>query len=458
MNKTVWDRRFKQRKMEPLLESFNASIGEDRFLWEAEVRASKAYARGLHEASVLNDSEFEDILRGLETVKKKIEGGEDLSRFEDVHTAVELLVVEEIGEAGKKLHTGRSRNEQVATDERLYLKERVREAVVSIVHVQAEIVRLAEASPDLVMPAFTHFRPAQCILFSHYILSFFWPLERQKARLNEALHRIDTLPLGSGALAGTTTALNRHALKEFLGFSRISENSLDAVTDRSYILEVLFAFSLTLLDLSRLAEDLILLSTPEFGYFELDDTLTTSSSLMPQKKNPDILELLRAGPAKLFACLTELFTAVKGLPSGYNKDLQSDKAPLYRGVEDALGHLRIARIVLARVKPSPAAMSRAIKPCLFATDLVDYLTVKGIPFREAHGIIGEVVAFAETSGKSLSQVGVEELREFHPAFDKDVYGVFDPDASVRSKKTSGSTNPDMVRLQLEKAKQLVGMG
>jgi argininosuccinate lyase len=452
----VWDRRFKERVRDPRLEAFNASIEADRFLAAAEVRASAAYARALCGAGVLTAAERDALLAGLEGVGARIAAGEDLSRFEDIHSAVEFLLTEAVGEAGRKLHTGRSRNEQVAADERLYLMERLPEAVEVLKAVQAEVIHLAEAYPALVMTGYTHLQPAQPVLFAHYIMSLFWPLERAKERLGQTLARVSVLPLGSGALAGSTVALDREALRAELGFAAVSPNSMDVVADRTFILDALFAFAVLLLDVGRFASDWVVYAAPEFGVLELDDAVTTSSSLMPQKKNPDIFELVRGASGAAVGRLMELMMVVKGLPSTYNKDLQWDKRPLRAGVEEPLLVLEVFAASIVRIRPRlPAEGGPAIDPAILATDLVDYLGERGIPFREAHGIVGEAVGWAESQKKPIDTLTLEEWRRFSLAFDAAVSEVFNPRRSVERKRTSGSTNPDMVRLQIKTAKTLL---
>ncbi len=453
MNATVWDRRFQGREDHPAIRSFMASVRSDRFLLPAEIEASEAYARGLARASVLDGPELESILAGLASAAGRIAGDADPDRFEDVHSAVEISLIEEIGEAGKKLHTGRSRNEQVATDERLYLKAVIPCLLGRIGDVQARIIGLAERYPDVVMPGYTHLQRGQCLLFSHYIMSFFWQLERGRGRLADARKRLDALPLGSGALAGTSVDLDRDYLKDLLGFGALTENSYDAVSDRGFILETLFALALVLLDLSRMAEDFVLFSSAEFGFLRLDDSIATSSSLMPQKKNPDLFELIRSGPARLFGWLGQLFMVVKGLPSSYNKDLQEDKSALREGTEYAAAVLEVAGLALERIALDRERIREKLSPGLFATDLVAYLTDRGVRFREAHGLVSEIVAYAEMRDQSLSLLSLEELQSFHPAFETDVYEVFDPLRSVAKKRTEGSTNPEMVRRQIESAKR-----
>lgn len=455
MRATVWNRRFPGRAELPVFERMNVSIGADGFLAGAEIEASAAYAAGLAKAGAISPAEARTIDRGLKKVAERIAGGEPLDRFEDVHTAVEMLLVETIGEAGKKLHTGRSRNEQVATDERLFLMKEIPAIQKRIAAVQRGLVKLAEKYGHVLMPGYTHLQRAQSVLFGHYILSFFWALERDKERLADGLKRVSVLPLGSGALAGSTTPLDRDDLKERLGFAAVAPNSLDAVADRSFILETISALSFVALDLSRLAEDLVVFSTAEFGFFDLDDSLATSSSLMPQKKNPDVFELMRAWPGRLFGHFSRLFIVLKGLPSSYNKDLQEDKEPLRESLADASLVLDAAAAALQRIKPNARRMREGLTAGLFATDLADDLVRKGLSFREAHGLVGTVVAYAERKAKSLDALTIEELRAISPHFGEDVRAVFDPFGSVCRKKTAGSTHPDEVKAQIAAAKRLL---
>ncbi len=451
----VWQRRFMTRENIPLLESFNASIEKDKFLYDAEIKGSLTYAQALKSALILSDDEFNSIELGLKKVKERIESGEDLSVFEDIHSAVELLLIDEIGETGKKLHTGRSRNEQVVCDERLWLKEKVPELINLLIEIQKTTISLAKEHIEVVMPGFTHLQQGQCVLFSHYIMSLFWQMERGKERLKGALNRINYLTLGSGALAGSTVSLDRNYMKELLGFDMISENSMDSVSDRSFILETLFTLALITQDLSRMAEDFIIFASLEFGYIKLDDTISTSSSLMPQKKNPDFFELLRPAPAKLFGYVTQLFITIKGIPSTYNKDLQEDKEPLFKGVVESIAILKVFNLTLARIRPNKEKIETHLDSFLLATDLADYLSEKGVPFREAHGIIGAIVNYAEKSNKILTELTLSELKKFNKVFEEDVFTLFDFKSSVKKKKTYGSTNPDYVSKQIEKAEKLI---
>lgn len=454
---SVWEKRFKRRKNNPLLDHFNASIQEDYFLWEEEIEVALVCAEALFHSGILTMSELEQVKAGLKRVKERIERGEDLSSFEDIHSAVELMLTQEIGEAGKKLATGRSRNELVVTVERLYLTKKIRELIEAIKNVQVVIVELAEKHNGLIIPGYTHLRAAQYVLFSHYILSFFWPLERAKQRLTDSLQRIDKLPLGAGALAGSSVPLDQLFLEARLGFTASVENSMDAVADRSFILEALFILGLLLLDLSRMAEDLIIFSTEEFGLMSFEPEVLTSSSLLPQKKNPDILELIRASCGRLFGHFNHLFIVLKGLPFTYNKDLQADKIPLRDGIEQALQVLKVFELTLKGLQPLSEARSKKANSFLMAADLVDYLIARGIPFRQAHGIVGEIVAFAEASGKSLDSLSLEEFNRFCARIGQDIYQLFDPQKSVEKKKSTCSTNPAAVKKQLELAKKSLAL-
>jgi len=451
----VWRERFPGRKTIPVLEKFNASIGSDCFLAEYEIESSKAYAKALRLAGVLNEVEEKTILRGLEEVRRQITQGADLSTYEDIHSAVELMLTEEIGESGKKLHSGRSRNEQVVCVERLYLKEKIKAGISAVKDIQQVILALAADHPDTLMPGYTHLQPAQCLLFSHFVLAVFWQLQRGRERLAQALERTDASPLGSGALCGSSVPLDRDFLARELGFSRVSDNSLDTVADRSFILDGLFAFAMILLDLSRFFEDLTVFSSREFGFFILDDCIATSSSLMPQKKNPDFFELLRSKAGSTYGRLTELFITLKGLPMSYCKDLQLDKGALFLGIEDALESLLVCAVVLGQIKPNAIRMAAALTPELLAVDLVDYLTGKGVPFRKAHGIVGAIAAHLQESGKDLLSMGVTDLRRFSQAFSEDVKMVFDFTRSLSLRRTSGSTAPRAVNEQLRRARSLM---
>lgn len=451
----VWEKRFSQRKNLPQIEAFNASIEQDSFLYEEEIEVSRAYSQALTQAGYLAPQEVNLVEKGLNKVKERIKNGEDLSRFEDIHSAVEFMLREEIGQTAEKIATGRSRNEQVVTIEKLYLKKKIPIIINLIRQCQLSLIEQSKKYFNEIMPAYTHLRPAQYVIFSHYLMAYFWPLERGKSRLRQVLQRLDKLPLGSGALAGSPVPLKREFLKDQLGFSSLTENSIDAVADRSYLLEIAFILALLLLDLSRLAEDWIILSTDEFGLLEMEPEIQTSSSLMPQKRNPDILELIRASCGQIFGYVTNLFIVLKGLPLAYNKDMQVDKVPLKKMIEKTERVLEVLDLVIKKIKPARLKREKEIDYSLMAMDLVDYLVKRGLPFRQAHGLVGEIVGYADAKGVALNRLSLETMKKFCPLFSEDISQVFDPWFSIKNKKTSGSTNPDEVKKQIEMAWQLL---
>lgn len=451
----VWAGRLPGRRSIPEVEAFQASIGDDRALFREEIAASCAYARALARADVLTETELARILTGLDAVQAEIAAGLDLSGFEDIHSAVEILFTRRIGAAGGKLHSGRSRNEQVVVIEKLYLKRRLPEVIALVRGVQRHIVALAAAHPRVVMPAYTHLQQAQPVLFSHYVLALFWALQRGAERLRQALDRLDESPLGVGALAGCFLPLDRRFLARELGFARVSANSIDTVSDRGYILDTLFALALILLDLSRYAEDFVVFSSREFGFLELDDATTTSSSLMPQKRNPDVFELVRAKAGSVYGALTALFVTLKGVPGGYSKDLQQDKRPLLQGVEEAAGVLRVFALALEGVRPCARRMAAAMDEGMCATELVEALMRRGMAFREAYTLVAAAVHAAGQRGKSLSTLSAAALRRLLPLSVAEVREALQPRRALRGKRTEGSTAPRRVRQQLRRAERLL---
>jgi argininosuccinate lyase len=453
----LWGSRL-QKKTDSLMESFNASIGFDRRLWAADIRGSMAYAQALERAGLVTTEERDELLRGLKMVRTEFAEG----RFqvqptdEDVHTAVERRLGELIGEVAGKLHTGRSRNDQAATDVRLYMLDKIASLRKALVNLQRAIIEKAEAHIEVIMPGYTHLQPAQPVLFSHWLLSYFWMLERDRQRLGELEQRTSILPLGSGALAGHALGIDRQFLAQQLGFTRLAENSMDAVSDRDHIIEFLAWAALLQVHLSHLAEDLITWSSAEFGFVELDDAYATGSSLMPQKKNPDSLELLRGKAGRLIGHLVALLTTVKGLPSTYNKDLQEDKEPLFDAM-DTLGlALPVAAGVIATLKVHPQRMAEALDDGMLTTDLADYLVQHGVPFRRSHHLVGQVVRRALERGMPLRELPLEEFREVTEEFGEDVYQVFDFRRSVEARDSYGGTATQAVRQQLARARERLG--
>lgn len=452
----LWGSRF-DTPPDELFAKLNNSFHFDWRLYEQDVRASSAYAQQLARAGILTDAEAQQLTRGLAQVRAEFARGEFAPQpsDEDLHTAVERRLFELVGAAAHKLHTGRSRNDQIATDTRLYVMDAAARVSAEIRKVQGALVAQAEQNRAALMPGYTHLRRAQPISAAHYFLSFFWMLQRDRERMADARHRTAALPLGSGALAGNPFGIDRAVLAQALGFERVSENSLDAVSDRDFIAEFLFAAALLQTHLSRLAEDLILYSGAEFGLVTLDDAYTTGSSLMPQKKNPDSLELVRGKTGRLLGDLTALLVVIKGTPSAYNKDYQEDKEPLFDAVDTLELTLPTAAGVVRTLRVNADAMRAGLDESMLATDLADYLVRRGVPFREAHHTVGALVKQAEARQVPLSRLPLEEFTAVSAAFGPDVYQVFDFEQSVRAREIAGGTGPAAVEEQLRRANELL---
>ncbi len=435
----------------------NASLPFDRRLAEVDVRGSLAWARALGRAGILTPAEVDALLKGLEQVLAEFESGGFTFQEsdEDIHTAVERRLTEIAGPVGGKLHTGRSRNDQVATDFRLWVLGALERLQGQLHELQSVLVSRAEADLGVALPGYTHFQQAQPILLSHWWLGHFWALQRDHERLGDAARRTAVLPLGSGALAGTGFPIDRAALAADLGFAAPSPNSLDAVSDRDFAAEFLFCAALIGVHLSRLAEALILYSTAEFGFIVLDDAFSTGSSLMPQKKNPDPLELVRAKSSDLIGKLTGLLSTLKALPSAYDKDLQEDKPPLFAAADLLELTLPVMGGLIATLKLRPERMRAAIGWPILATDLADYLVEKGVPFREAHHAVGQAVGRAEGLGVRLPDLPLEEWQAIHAAFGADLFDVFDVEHALARRAAWGGTAPQAVREQLDLAKQVL---
>ena len=449
MSKKLWGGRF-TGKTDPLMEEFNASIHFDRRLWQVDIQGSQAYARALAGAGLLTEAEASAIVDGLAQVAQEWAAGEFVIREgdEDIHTANERRLTELIGAVAGKLHTGRSRNDQIATDVRLWLRGEIAHLRQHTDQLIGAALERAADEIDLLMPGYTHLQPAQPVRWSHWLLSHVWAWQRDADRLDELAARVNIMPLGSGALAGNPFAVDRARLAEELGFAGITWNSMDGVSDRDFIVEFLFWAALTMVHLSRFAEDLIVYSSREFGFVALADAYSTGSSLMPQKKNPDALELLRGKSGRMVGHLTGLVVTIKGLPSTYNKDLQEDKEPLFDAVTNLSGSLQIACGVLSTLRVNPAAMRAALSSEMLATDLAEYLVRKGVPFRESHHIAGAAVQMAELQGVPLTQLEVADLQKLHRAFEADVAGVWSFDQSVDRRDVEGGTSQRAVRAQI----------
>lgn len=455
MAEKPWGGRFPQ-EVDRLVEGFTASIDLDRRLYKHDIAGSIAYAEALAKAGVITHKEAQDIIKALKEIKKEIEDGTFTysPRLEDIHMHIEARLIEKVGEIGGKLHTGRSRNDQVSLDLRLYLKEETGQILELIKRLQRVIVELAERHLGIIMPGYTHLRRAQPILLAHHLMSYYEQFKRDGERFTDAMRRIDYLPLGSGALAGTPYPIDQSFLAQRLGFSSICHNSIDAVSDRDFVVEFLFCCSLLMMHTSRLCEDLILWSTNEFGYVRLPLTFCTGSSIMPQKANPDVLELIRGKTGRVYAALISLLVVLKALPHSYNRDLQEDKFPLFDTIDTVKGCLTILPPLLNGIEVDAAAMRRgASAGYVNATDLADYLVAKGVPFREAHQITGKVVLYAEGEQKGLEALTLEELRIFSPLFSEDVYDYIRIENAVNRRQSIGGTASEQVVEQIKKAKE-----
>jgi argininosuccinate lyase len=443
--------------------AFGSSFRFDRRLFEDDVRGSLAWAAGLARAGVLSSGDAEAIARGLAQILDKGAADpafvSDTHGDEDVHAFVERELVARIGDAGRRLHTGRSRNEQVAVDLRLYLKRRIPALQREVAAAAASFVALADRAGDALMPSYTHLRRAQPVLVAHFLLSHVASLRRDVDRLDAVLREADELPLGSGAIAGTAYAIDVHALASALGFGRVARNSMDVSGDRDFVASFLHAASLGMVHLSRIAEDFILFTSEEFGYFELADSAATGSSLMPQKKNPDPLELVRGKSGRVIGHLAGWLATMKGLPAGYNKDLQEDKEALFDAEDTWIGCLRATASVVGGLRPHAAVSSRAASGLLLATDVADYLVAKGLPFRDAHEVVGALVRRLLSENRSFDDLSIQEWRQHSPLFAEDVREAVTPLASISKKRTPQSTAPEAVAAALEDTRRwLLGFG
>ena len=445
---TLWGGRFSTKLNEQAWD-LNSSLPVDQRMAIQDVDGSLAWANALHNANILSDEEHASISLGLDTVKGEFASGQFsfAPSDEDIHTAVERRLTELIGVTAGKLHTGRSRNDQVATDFRLWMLQAIPQLDSAFCILQSALLEQAELAGETLMPGYTHMQRAQPILLSHWWLSHFHPLQRDRERLADLVKRVSILPLGSGALSGTPVPVDRAALAESLGFAVASPNSLDAVSDRDFAAEFLFCATMTGIHLSKLSEQIVLYTSAEFGFFELSDAFSTGSSLMPQKKNPDVFELTRGKAGTLIGMLTGLLATLKGLPSTYDKDLQEDKAPVFAATDTLLAILPVIAGALRTITPKPERMRNAIDSFMMATDLADYLVDKGIPFRETHSIAGKAVRLAGEKNVGLEQMPLEAYQALCPAFEADVYQVFDPMKSVEKRNAIGGTSPQSVEMQ-----------
>lgn len=448
----LWGGRFSEPS-DADLRALNDSIGYDQRMYAQDIAGSIAYARAIAGAGVISPLEAETIVDGLHQVKQEFDSGSFIFQpgDEDIHTAVERRLIELVGPVGGKLHTGRSRNDQVATDFRLWTMAAHDQLDSMLYAFQTELVKQAEQHIETLMPGYTHMQPAQPITAAHWLMSFFWMVARDRDRLKELRQRTAVMPLGAGALAGTPLSIDRSALAQELGFHALSQNSLDAVSDRDFVAETLFCIALLGTHLSRLAEDILIYSNPAFGFITLNDRYSTGSSLMPQKRNADPMELTRGKAGRFIGYLTGLLTTLKGLPSGYNKDLQEDKEALFDAVDNIRLLMPVITAVIKTLHINKDRMQANLSEDMLATDLADYLVNKGMPFRQAHHIVGQVVRLASERGLALSQVVLADLRKISDLFGEDVLQVFDFSQSVARRHTAGGTAPEAVRQQISAA-------
>lgn len=450
----LWGGRFKGQGTAAQFDALNHSIGVDFRLWSFDVELSKAWAMALYGAGVLTLAECREIEHGLDRVSARLESGEQpIASDEDVHTLIDRLLHDEVGDAASKLHTGRSRNDQVATATRMWAMDACAQLDVAIRRLQQVMIDQAHGLETSLMPSYTHLQRAIPVSAAHWLLSHFWPLERDRSRLRMASKSAAVLPLGSGAVAGCAYPISRTLLQGALGFEAVTANSIDAVSDRDFVAELLFCATLVGTHLSRLSEDLVLYGSSEFGFVQFGDRFTSGSSMMPQKRNPDVLELARASAARTLGDLTALLATLKGLPSSYNKDLQDDKRVLFDAVDTLLLVLPAVAGALAESTFRSDRMRAALSSTMMATDLADYLVRKGATFREAHGAVGHLIRSCEEHGSELHTLPFAEFAAAHPLFDDDVFDALSAYRSVEHREVEGGTGPAAVRVQIEAAQR-----
>ncbi len=450
MSSKLWKGRF-AKAASSTAEEFNASIQFDQRLYKQDITGSIAHGKMLAKQGILTGEEASQIEKALLQILAEIEEGKIAFSIEqeDIHMNIESILTERIGPAGKKLHTARSRNDQVAVDIRLYLKEEIQRIQGLLRTLLETLIDLAGKNQDTVMPGYTHLQRAQPVTLAYHLLAYCQMFSRDHQRFADCFKRTDWLPLGSGALAGTTYQTDRVYLAKELDFANICPNAMDAVSDRDFALEFLSCCSITMMHLSRFCEELIIWSSTEFNFIEMDDAFSTGSSIMPQKKNPDMAELIRGKTGRVYGDLMTLLTIMKGLPLAYNKDMQEDKLPVFDAADTLADSLGIFTEMIATIKVNDQIMEKAVKSGFMnATDAADYLVTKGIPFRDCHEIIGRIVLYCVQAGKAIEELTLEELREFSPAFEEDIYEKIDIRACIAAKKSQGSTSPESVRKQL----------
>ena len=454
MAEKTWSGRFAE-KTDHRVEAFTASIDFDKRLYPYDIEGSIAHCRMLAKTGIISEDEAATLVQGLGQIRRELDRGEfpfDQS-MEDIHMHIESRLVEAVGKVALKLHTARSRNDQVALDVRMYLREAAAAVIDQLRGLRGALVGLAEANIDVVMPGYTHMQRAQPVLFAHHLMAYYEMFSRDQDRFGDGLKRIDVMPLGTAALAGTTFPIDRAYTAELLNFSEISANSIDAVSDRDFILEFLAAASICMVHLSRMSEELVLWSTAEFAFVTLPDAFATGSSIMPQKKNPDVAELVRGKSGRVFGSLVGLLTMMKGLPLAYNRDLQEDKQMLFDGVDTLQACLEIYTLMLPKLTVNRDAMrDAATRGFLNATDFADYLVGKGLPFRLAHHAVGQAVGYALERQKELHELSLEDLKTFSNLIQDDVFDILSTAAMIERRKSVGGTAAANVRAAISKAR------
>ncbi|MCR5396258.1 MAG: argininosuccinate lyase [Lachnospiraceae bacterium] len=447
----LWGGRF-QKETDKLVYAFNASIGFDQKFFHEDVAGSRAHVKMLCKQGIVSEEEKNEILKGLDSIEKDVDEGTLLitEEYEDIHSFVEANLIDRIGDAGKKLHTGRSRNDQVALDMRLFTRNQVKETDALLKHFLKTILKVMEENTETYMPGFTHLQKAQPVTLAHHLGAYFEMFKRDRLRLHDIYERMNYCPLGSGALAGTTYPLDREFTAAELGFYGPTQNSMDGVSDRDYLIEFLSALSTIMMHLSRFSEEVIIWNSNEYGFVEIDDAYSTGSSIMPQKKNPDIAELVRGKTGRVYGALTSLLTTMKGIPLAYNKDMQEDKELAFDAMDTVKGCVALFDGMLATMKFRKEVMAvSAMKGFTNATDAADYLVNNGVPFRDAHGIIGRIVLYCIDKGISIDEMSLEELQSFAPEFKEDIYDAISLETCVNKRLTIGAPGKDVMNTVIQ---------
>jgi argininosuccinate lyase len=455
LHKKLWGGRFKKETRKSV-EKFSASVGFDKRLYREDIDGSIAHAKMLSKVGIISKQESQKIVKGLEEIEEEIERGKFPFReeLEDIHLNIEKRLIEKIGDVGGKLHTARSRNDQIALDERLYLRREAQDILSLIKELAEAFLNSAEKNIGVITPSYTHLQRAQPVLLSHYLLAYVEMLKRDRDRYIDCIKRINVMPLGAGAVAGTSFSIDREYVAELLGFPQVTRNSIDTVSDRDFIVEFISASAILMMHLSRLSEDLVLWSSKEFDFIDLGDEFTTGSSIMPQKRNPDVAELVRGKTGRVYGNFIAILTLMKGLPLSYNRDMQEDKEPMFDTADTIKSSLGVVSAMMKNVTFKPENMKKALyNGFINATDLADYLARKEMPFRQAHETTGRMVSYCEEKKRELSQLNLAELKMFSNLFEEDVFEYITPEGSVSSRKSYGGTARESVLKNLDEIKR-----